>query len=687
VAFAPAARGSQEAFLAFNLRDETFGVPLTGVGVVAEIALDIRDLDFGERLSGDAAEGTVQVSNTGDVDVEITDVRIAGGAGSAFSLVGGGETGPLPVGAVRDVQVRFAPSQPGAYLDSLRIATVPGGETFVRLRGVGLGLGYTVTLPDTAVAGTPLTVAIRTLDLFNPTARDLFYRRGGEQAYQQVTLDATGGAPLGIQSADSVTYTGVIPGDFITERGFDYYVRLSDGQRTLTFPDQSPVERPAHERVWIEARTAAGASVPGAYRMISVPVVLADPAIPSVLVDDFGAYAPDRWRLIRWQPEQEVYQEYTFGLEDGFTPGAAFWLITAAGGTYDVEAGWSVDASGPFSVVLPPGWSQVGHPFAFPVAWDGVGADGLVDPPVAYDGEYQYDQPLLQPWEGYFIYNAEPVPVILSIPARAGALVAGKHASSGSSAAGAGYTVRLVAELPDAGLQDTRNVLGLAAEAAEGRDALDRAEAPPLSPYVRLSSLEGDERLAVNMKPLHGEGQRWDLAVTAQTADRLHRKEVVIRLVEQGPRPDGAALYVFDLDLDTPVPLAANAFTVVLTDDEPVRRLRLIIGTAAFAEQHSDAIPLTPAADLLAQNYPNPFTQETRITYQMSRRSRARLEVYDALGRRVCTLVDTEQAAGEHVVVWDGRDEAGRAVANGLYFYRLQAGSFSATQAMTVLRN
>ncbi len=70
----------------------------------------------------------------------------------------------------------------------------------------------------------------------------------------------------------------------------------------------------------------------------------------------------------------------------------------------------------------------------------------------------------------------------------------------------------------------------------------------------------------------------------------------------------------------------------------------------------------------------------------MSRRSRVVLEVYDGLGRRLRTLVDAEQTTGRHESVWDGRNDEGRAVASGMYFYRLRTGSFSATRAMTLLR-
>jgi flagellar hook assembly protein FlgD len=63
------------------------------------------------------------------------------------------------------------------------------------------------------------------------------------------------------------------------------------------------------------------------------------------------------------------------------------------------------------------------------------------------------------------------------------------------------------------------------------------------------------------------------------------------------------------------------------------------------------------------------------------------LKIYNLLGSEVATLVDNEQkVAGYHAAVWDGRDKAGRVVASGVYVYRLQAGSFSSTKKLALVK-
>jgi hypothetical protein len=88
-----------------------------------------------------------------------------------------------------------------------------------------------------------------------------------------------------------------------------------------------------------------------------------------------------------------------------------------------------------------------------------------------------------------------------------------------------------------------------------------------------------------------------------------------------------------------------------------------------------------PRGFALTQNFPNPFNPSTRIGYTIPSPSRVVLKVYTLLGQEVATLVNDEENAGYKSVVWDG---AG--LANGVYFYRIQAGAFSAVKKMLLLK-
>ncbi|SVC42328.1 uncharacterized protein METZ01_LOCUS295182, partial [marine metagenome] len=88
----------------------------------------------------------------------------------------------------------------------------------------------------------------------------------------------------------------------------------------------------------------------------------------------------------------------------------------------------------------------------------------------------------------------------------------------------------------------------------------------------------------------------------------------------------------------------------------------------------------------LAQNYPNPFNPQTRISYELPESGRVVLQVYNLLGATVRTLVEEDQQAGSHTLIWDGRDGAGRSLAAGPYFYRLQAAAGVELRKMLLVR-
>jgi hypothetical protein len=93
-----------------------------------------------------------------------------------------------------------------------------------------------------------------------------------------------------------------------------------------------------------------------------------------------------------------------------------------------------------------------------------------------------------------------------------------------------------------------------------------------------------------------------------------------------------------------------------------------------------------PSRYSLSQNYPNPFNSSTRISFDLYEDALVELTVYDLLGRKVSTLVDQYLTVGNHDVTWNGRSDKGENMASGVYFYRLQAGEFSETKRMLLMK-
>ena len=100
------------------------------------------------------------------------------------------------------------------------------------------------------------------------------------------------------------------------------------------------------------------------------------------------------------------------------------------------------------------------------------------------------------------------------------------------------------------------------------------------------------------------------------------------------------------------------------------------IAITGVSDQHG-----TPAQYALGQNYPNPFNPGTTIRYSLPHKSQVFLAVYNTLGQHVVTLVQDQAEAGSYEVKFDGS-----ALASGVYFYRIQAGSFTQTKRLLLLR-
>jgi len=104
----------------------------------------------------------------------------------------------------------------------------------------------------------------------------------------------------------------------------------------------------------------------------------------------------------------------------------------------------------------------------------------------------------------------------------------------------------------------------------------------------------------------------------------------------------------------------------------------LVVTYAVPTAVEEETVPLLR---VLSGNYPNPFAETTRITYDLQAPSRIRLEVFDLLGRHVTTLVDGNQGAGSHTATFNAGD-----LPNGLYIYRLTAEGHKQHRLMTLQR-
>ncbi len=100
-----------------------------------------------------------------------------------------------------------------------------------------------------------------------------------------------------------------------------------------------------------------------------------------------------------------------------------------------------------------------------------------------------------------------------------------------------------------------------------------------------------------------------------------------------------------------------------------------------FLSSGTEATVEIPESYALHAAYPNPFNPVTNLRFDLPEAARVKLEVYDLQGRVVAELVNGHRDAGVHEVTWNASN-----LSSGMYFYRIQAGDFSAVQKVVLMK-
>ena len=93
-----------------------------------------------------------------------------------------------------------------------------------------------------------------------------------------------------------------------------------------------------------------------------------------------------------------------------------------------------------------------------------------------------------------------------------------------------------------------------------------------------------------------------------------------------------------------------------------------------------------PNKFMLYNAYPNPFNPTTTITYELLKQDNVKINIYDVSGKLVKELVNREDNAGKHSVVWNGKNNNGKQVSSGNYFYQIMCGDFVQAKKMILLK-
>ncbi len=135
---------------------------------------------------------------------------------------------------------------------------------------------------------------------------------------------------------------------------------------------------------------------------------------------------------------------------------------------------------------------------------------------------------------------------------------------------------------------------------------------------------------------------------------------------------------------DGKIPVGSSVTTEYSLNNSPYKTGPSITFSLTGINSKNDNV--IPDKFSVSQNYPNPFNPSTTIVYAIPQASRVTVSIYNMLGQKVKTLINSEKSAGTYSVQWNGDNDSGQKVTSGTYIYRVQAGEKVQTMKMILMK-
>jgi hypothetical protein len=450
----------------------------------------------------------------------------------------------------------------------------------------------------------------------------------------------------------------------------------------------------------------------GKFTMISLPLKEAV-TTPTSVLSVLGGYDNTKWRFGRWDTATNKYLEPGSGLT-AVRDGLGYWLITRDSYTNVRVVGLPQPslafvglnheyplANGPGAA---PGWNQMGNPFQYPIdvshvfvtdfstyAYPITAGGNTVTDPVAKTwnpATSQYvNATTLNGREGFWVHKLVTTDVYVVYQAGAsgsgtpspdlladasglgGAMGRAARSAPASQPASAQWSISITGQQGESVSEPM--LMGAAPVASGTWNSLCRALAPspPGLDMLTLRQTRTDwGRMSGDYTSVfqpQAENMSWDFSVSGAESPG----ELALAIDSQG-LPAGTRLWLTDRATGARQELpAGGAITVPAYAGSRDYRVEAIGGTAQQ--------PAANLGDGFVRTYPNPFRATTGLSFSLARGGDVSVDIFDLQGRRVRFLERRGLAAGEHVLVWDGKDEGGNLAGSGVYLTRWRAGGLS----------
>ncbi|MBN2091736.1 T9SS type A sorting domain-containing protein, partial [candidate division KSB1 bacterium] len=235
---------------------------------------------------------------------------------------------------------------------------------------------------------------------------------------------------------------------------------------------------------------------------------------------------------------------------------------------------------------------------------------------------------------------------------------------------------------------DDFNSFGISPSASNGWDGLDLPEPPGVGEFVSVyfnhPEWQHGAGYTSDFQPPANNGNHW----TFEVKTNIINSEVNLKFQELESLPENYTAILIDEKMNLSYNLADNNEYLYRSAHSPeVRKFNIVVGNGDYINsQKADLIKL-PAGFALNPCFPNPAQHKTLIYYSIPQAGPISLTIYNLQGQKIkCILRNQWSEVGSHGQLWDGTDEFGAPVANGIYFYQLQAQRNKLVRKVTIIR-
>lgn len=409
------------------------------------------------------------------------------------------------------------------------------------------------------------------------------------------------------------------------------------------------------------------------YRIISVPLDLTSKTANDVFGDDLGTYDDTKWRMFRYENNATNELKGTSNIELG----KGYWLIVRTQTTIDIGPGKTFAASTaePFTYSLVTGWNQIGNPYTFNVLWaDVLAASGVNYQLKTYTGEgvsgYTANTPVLKAFEGGFVMASATGQ--LKFPTT-------KNPAAGRVQHAAKRNTNSI-DAPDweviLSLKNGNNVhdfggVGMSPQAEETYDDQDDFTLPRFIDYLELNHPRRFLNIPYTKDVVPtAENYTWKFAVETSLPEQTE-----MTWDNSYFQASTKSIFLVDVTSNSVIDMKQlNRYAFSGGN----REFKLVYGTDSYVNE-------VLGGERLRINtiFPVPSSSKITIGFTVpeSRTSGVvRVKVLNTLGQVVRVVYDGELGHGYHEMEWQGDDQAGARVAQGVFMVQVTSGSYADTR-------